>query len=246
MNNWFTAKVKYTNQLDNGKLKRVTEAYLIAGMTFTDVEARIYEELGQTIRGEFNVVGIARTEVHDIFAYDDSDVWYKCKIKHESADADSEKAKKVTQNFLVSAASVKEAYERIKESLSTLLVDFEIPSITASTIVEIFPYSEELDKEISRRPIKEKVSPISCEQVNESNVIGIMNESEIIEQNSHYIMAFDFDERNDEHFASWLVDRIKSKKIEPFLVLQSNKQMCYKEPEKVCEHNCKGQCKESC
>ena len=66
MNNWFTVKVKYTNQLDNGAFKRVSEPYLLAAMTFTDAEARIYEELGQVIRGEFNVVGIVRTEIHDI------------------------------------------------------------------------------------------------------------------------------------------------------------------------------------
>jgi len=155
MNNWFTVKVKYTKQLDNGALKRVSEPYLLAAMTFTDAEARIYEELGSIIRGEFNVMGITRTEIHDIFAYDDADVWYKCKVVYESADADSEKAKKVTQNFLVSAGSVKEAYDRIKESLSTLMVDFQIPSIIVSPIVEIFPYSEDLDREISRRPIEE-------------------------------------------------------------------------------------------
>jgi type III secretion system FlhB-like substrate exporter len=155
MNYWFTVKVKYTKQLDNGALKRVSEPYLVAAMTFTDAEARIYEELGQVIRGEFNVVGITRTELHDIFIYDDADVWYKVKVKYETADADSEKAKKVTQNFLVTANSVKEAYERIKESLSTLLVDFEIPSIVVSPIVEIFPFAENLDKEIDRRPMNE-------------------------------------------------------------------------------------------
>ena len=155
MNNWFTVKVKYTKQLDNGALKRVSEPYLLAAMTFTDAEARIYEELGQIIRGEFNVVGISRTEIHDIFAYDDADVWYKCKVRYESMDADTEKARKVNQNFLVSAASVKEAYERIQESLSTLMVDFEIPSIIVSPIVEIFPFAENLDKELSRTPIEE-------------------------------------------------------------------------------------------
>lgn len=155
MNNWFTVKVKYTKQLDNGALKRVSEPYLLAAMTFTDAEARIYEELGTIIRGEFAVTGIARTEVHDIFAYDDADVWYKAKVKYENFDADSEKAKKVTQNFLVSAHSVKEAYERIQESLKGLMVDFEIPSIIVSPIVEIFPYQENLDREISRRPIEE-------------------------------------------------------------------------------------------
>lgn len=155
MNNWFTVKVKYTKQLEDGGLKRVSEPYLLAAMTFTDAEARIYEELGEIIRGEFNVVGISRTEIHDIFMYDDADVWYKCKIRYENVDGDSEKAKKVTQNFLVSASSVKEAFERIQESLSTLLVDFEIPSIIVSPIVEIFPYEENLDREIERRPIEE-------------------------------------------------------------------------------------------
>jgi hypothetical protein len=155
MNNWFTVKVKYTKQLDNGALKRVTEPYLLAAMTFTDAEARIYEELGSQIRGEFNVTGIARTELNDIFAYDDADTWYKCKVKYEDFDADTEKSKKVTQNFLVGANDVKEAYERMKESLSTLMVDFQIPSIIESPLVDIFPYTEELDREIERRPIEE-------------------------------------------------------------------------------------------
>jgi len=44
---------------------------------------------------------------------------------------------------LVSAANVKEAYERTVESLSTMMIDFVIASIVSSPIVEIFPYREE-------------------------------------------------------------------------------------------------------
>lgn len=113
MNNWFTVKVKYTKQLENGTFKRVSEPYLLSALTFTDAEARIYEELGAIIRGEFDVVSISRTELHDIFKYNDADEWWKCKVTYETADADSEKTKKVTQNFLVSAHTAKEAYERI-------------------------------------------------------------------------------------------------------------------------------------
>lgn len=163
MNNWFTVKVKYTKQLENGAFKRVSEPYLLAAMTFTDAEARIYEELGSVIRGEFVVTNIARTDFHDIFHYEDSDLWFKCKITYESQDADAEgeKKKKVAQNFLISAHSVKEAYERLQESLSTLMVDFQIPSIIASPIIDIFPYNEELDKEISRRPLEENEPIVS-------------------------------------------------------------------------------------
>ena len=172
MNNWFTVKVKYTKQLEDGAFKRVTEPYLLAAMSFTDAEARIFEELGQTIRGEFNVVGISRTEIHDIFHYEDADVWYKVKVQYESTEGDESKTKKVTQNFLVSASSVKEAFDRIKESLSTLMVEFFIPTITQSPIVEIFPYKEELDKEISRRPLEDG------EVVESPNPRGVVYSSE--------------------------------------------------------------------
>lgn len=161
MNNWFTVKVKYTKQLENGAFKRVSEPYLLAAMTFTDAEARIYEELGSVIRGEFVVTNIARTDFHDIFHYEDSDIWFKCKISYEAQDGDDEKKKKVTQNFLITAHTVKEAYERLLESLSTLMADFQIPSILATPIVDIFPYNEELDKEISRRPMTEDDTPVS-------------------------------------------------------------------------------------
>lgn len=142
MNNWFTVKVRYTKQLDNGTFKRVTEPYLLAAMTFTDAEARIYEELGSIIKGGFEVVGITPTQLHDIFQFDDAEVFYKVKIKYQSESSGDEKSKKVSQNFLVSAHSVKDAHDRIRQELSTLMVDFEIPSVVVSPIIEIFPHVE--------------------------------------------------------------------------------------------------------
>jgi hypothetical protein len=141
MNNWFTVKVKYTKQLENGTFKRVSEPYMLAAMTFTDAEARIYEELGALIRGEFTVVGIARTDVHDIFAYDDSETWYKCKVTYDKIDDEGDKKKTISQNYLVTATNVKDAFTRVQESLSTLMIDFKITIVAESPIVEIFPYN---------------------------------------------------------------------------------------------------------
>lgn len=184
MNTWFTVKVKYTKQLDDGTFKRVSEPYLLAAMTFTDAEARIYEELGSIIRGEFTVTNIARTEYHDIFYYEDADLWYKCKVTYQSegdgleieSDLNPKKVKKVSQNFLVTATSVKEAFERIQESLSTLMVDYQIPSIMLTPIVDIFPFNEELDVELERKPAKEKTvtEVTSDEEVMETPGKGVV------------------------------------------------------------------------
>ncbi|OIQ36239.1 MAG: hypothetical protein BM555_03110 [Crocinitomix sp. MedPE-SWsnd] len=143
MNSWYTIKVKFTKEFQDGTLKRVTEPYLISSMSFTEAEARIYKEVGEYVRGEFLVTSIAKTDFADIFEYDDADNYYKAKVSYVSEDADSGKEKKVNNNYLVSAKDLKEAYERIEESLKGLMVTYEIPAISLTQIVEIFPYDPE-------------------------------------------------------------------------------------------------------
>lgn len=136
--NQFVVKVKYTKQLENGTFKRVSEPYLVNAYTFTDAEARIYEQLGQIIRGEFVVTNISRADFHDVFFYPDTDLWFKVKIKYMTADADSDKVKKVSQNFLISAGTVKEACERLQESLANTTLEFDITSSVVSPIIDVF------------------------------------------------------------------------------------------------------------
>lgn len=157
MDNWFTVKVKYTRQLEDGTFKRVMEPYLVAAMTHGDAETRIYEELGMSIRGEFAVKGIVPTDIHEIYHYEDADTWYKTKITYEAGSDDSEgaKAKKVTQLYLVSAHSVKEAYERVNECLKGMMMDYLIPSIQISPIVDIFPFLTE--EESSARELEKQI-----------------------------------------------------------------------------------------
>lgn len=139
MNTWFTVKVKYSKTLENGSFKRVTEPYLLAADSFTDAEARVYEEVIEYIKNEASVVGIARTEFHDIFHYEDSSHWFKVKIVFETTEMDSDKVKKVTQNFLISANNVNEAYERIRENLKTLMIEFSVTNVDLSPIIDVFP-----------------------------------------------------------------------------------------------------------
>jgi len=155
MQKWYTVKVKYTKQLDDGSLKRVTEPYLFSAINFTDAETRVHKEVGEFVRGEFDVTSIAAVDFADIFHYDDADVWYKCKASYVSEDADSGKEKKTTNNFLVTAHNAKEAYERMEESLKGMMVTYEFPIISETQLVDVFPAEENLDVELSRTPAEE-------------------------------------------------------------------------------------------
>jgi hypothetical protein len=178
MNSWFTIKVKYTKQLEDGRLKRVTEPYLVDAISFTDAEARIYEEVGTNVKGEFIITGISKTDYADIFYYEDADDWYKCKLTYVSVDADSGKEKKISNNFLVTAHNVKQAYERIKESLADMTVTFEVPSIMLSPIVEVMPYNPDLDVEVGRREMTEEEKEEHAEKFTEVNEPAVVDSTE--------------------------------------------------------------------
>lgn len=199
MSTWYTIKVKYTKQADDGTLKRVTEPYLVDAVSFTDAEARIYEEIGTSVKGEFLITGISKTDYADIFYYEDCDDWYKCKLTYVSMDADSGKEKKVSNNVLVTANNTKEAYDRIHESMKDTLTSFDIPSIAISPIVEIFPYNPDTDTEIDRRPATAEEletgvpNPVAGE---EDTNVDVEDHEEETEENE---VDSTFEDENEKH-----------------------------------------------
>ncbi|MDO9554558.1 DUF4494 domain-containing protein [Rhodonellum sp.] len=151
MRTWFQCSVKYAKENEQGMLKTVSEKYLVDAVSFTEAEARLYEVLGSVIRGDFQVTTVAKSNIVDVFYYEDTDVWYQCKIVYFVVDSNSGKEIKVTQFMLVTADNVRDAYDRIFESLSNMLVTFRVPEIKETAIMEIFPYEKE-DEELLPAP----------------------------------------------------------------------------------------------
>lgn len=143
---WFACKVKYQKEDEQGRVKNVTEVYLADALSFTEAEAKIYEEMGQRVMGEFQVTGIAKSKIVDVFEYPDADTFYQARVTYMVADADSGKEKKVTNLMLVGAHHVKEAYDRIHESLNNMLVTFLVPEVKESPVLEVFYHSAEEEK----------------------------------------------------------------------------------------------------
>lgn len=138
---WYKTKVKYNRTDENGLLKAVTEEYLVDADSFTETEARIYEKLEEFVIGDFDVTDISKTNYTDVFFYNDCQVWYKCKIQYYVADEASGKEKKITQHMLVEAQTAKEAYERIYESLSNMMVTITVPDVIETKIIEVYNFT---------------------------------------------------------------------------------------------------------
>ena len=153
---WYSCKVKYGKQNDEGIMKQVTEPFLVDAMSYTEAESRIYAAMERNISGEFSVHSITKTNISEVINYDDSDYWYKSKVTYSTVDGDSDKEVKINTYFLVSAENVKQAFERVEDNLSSMLVPFEIPSIALTNIIEVYPYAEEEDNQ----EIPENLTPL--------------------------------------------------------------------------------------
>ncbi len=134
MQTWFTCKIKYQKIDDHGKMSRASEAYLVDAINFTEAEKRIFEIMEKYVNGDIEVVGISRNNYSEIFNYDDGQYWYKAKVGWSLFDENSSKETKVSNQMLVSANSIREAYDRISENMSTMLVPVEISAISISPI----------------------------------------------------------------------------------------------------------------
>ncbi|MBN3582902.1 DUF4494 domain-containing protein [Algoriphagus aestuarii] len=164
MRTWFLCKVKYAKENEEGLLKNISEQYLVDAVSFTEAEAIIYDRLGSQIRGDFQITGLSKSNIVDVFYFEDADIWYKCKISYLVSDGESGKEKKVTQYMIVTASDIKEAFDRIQESLNNMLVSFRVPDIVESPIVEVFPYEKD---EVAEQLPEGNFRPLSEVQINE-------------------------------------------------------------------------------
>lgn len=166
MQTWFSTKVKYQKIDEHGKQVRANETYLVEAINFTEAETRIFEMMEQYGNGDIMVAGISKTNFSEIVNYEDGQYWYKAKVTWEDFDENSGKLSKVTNYFLVAANSVKECFERVEDNLQSMAVPFDIPAISLSPILDVFPLFNEEEEQIP-----ENLKPVSdFEQEHEAHV----------------------------------------------------------------------------
>lgn len=136
---WFSCKIKYFKPNSEGLSKSVTENYLIDAMSYTEAESRIMMEMEGI--SEFTIQSISKTNINDVvLPGKDGEVWFKAKVTYAVQDEDSEKEKKVTSYILISASSVKDAYERLEDWLRGMTIPYQIPKVEETNFMDVYPH----------------------------------------------------------------------------------------------------------
>jgi hypothetical protein len=139
--------------MEDGKQKRVTEAYLVDALSFTEAEARIIEEVAPFISGEFTVKDIKRAKISELFFNENGDRFYKIKVYFITLDEKSGAEKKTAAQMLAQASNLKDAIAVLEKGMKGTLVDYEIASVTETQLMDVFPYEageDNKDKENSK------------------------------------------------------------------------------------------------
>lgn len=143
MQTWFEVKVKYVKVDQDGRERKVSESYLVDAVSFTDAETRIIQQMQQIIRGEFQVDNIKKSNIIEIFPAESGEFWYKARIAIVTIDEKAGKEKKMNNYFLVAADDFKEAFRRLEEGLSYILVPYQTTAMSLSNIADVFPYFQD-------------------------------------------------------------------------------------------------------
>lgn len=140
--NYFEASIKYIKVNKDGREKKVSEKYLIDAMSYTETEARIIKEAETFVRGEFCITSIKKSNIKEVIEseVENDDKYYLAKVAIIDADEVSGKEKSTTDYYLVKAANLDRALDRLNESLKIFVVPVENISVADSKIVEVFPY----------------------------------------------------------------------------------------------------------
>ncbi|MBP5318991.1 MAG: DUF4494 domain-containing protein [Paludibacteraceae bacterium] len=140
MQYWHECRIKYETQDEQGKLKRVSEAYLVDAMTYTEVEARILKEQGNNMSGEYVISNIKRIRLAEVLPdpVNEDDPWFTLRYSMISVDEVSGKEKKKNYSSVIQADSCEKAIKRFDEYMNGSVSDYDILAVSRSVIVSCY------------------------------------------------------------------------------------------------------------
>ncbi len=144
--NWFECKIRYEKMMDDGLQKKVTEAYVVDALSFSEAEEKIIEEMSSYISGEFNVTDIKKASYGEIFFsdLDSADKWYKAKLQFITLDEKSGKEKRSTVNYLVQGGSFNDAVKNLDDVMGGTMIDYVITAINETTLMDVFEHNPQI------------------------------------------------------------------------------------------------------
>jgi hypothetical protein len=137
----YLAGVRYTRQLEDGNLKRVTEMFIVPAISFTDVETKLFEDMETRTKGEFSVASIKKTNYQYVLTNEkDSGTFYHAVVSYKVEDEESKK--KIKIDFLIETSNIDNVYEIVNDVLKDSISEFKLTKVVESPVMHVLEEKE--------------------------------------------------------------------------------------------------------
>lgn len=144
MAQWFECKIRYDKTMEDGKIKKVTETYMVDALTFTEAERRFLEEVSPYLSGDYEVSDIKKAKVAELMESNDGndDRWYKAKVAFITLDEKTAVEKRTNQIMLIQARDLKAAVGNLEKGMAGTMGDWDLVSMAETAILDVFHYEK--------------------------------------------------------------------------------------------------------
>jgi hypothetical protein len=137
----FEVSIRYSQSMENGLTKKVTETYLVDAQTFTEAEIRTTTETSYLTTGEMEVSAIKRSNITMVLppalASDGQTLkWFRAKLNFIALDEKTAKEKKQAVYYAVYATDIDKAHRLIDKYMGDSVINYEFAAINDTKIVE--------------------------------------------------------------------------------------------------------------
>ena len=133
---WFNCKVSYEKLVvESGKMRKVSEAYLVNAEDFTEVETLMAKFLKG--RGPYVVGSVSKIRLYELFLDNKSERYYKCKVGFITLNEKAGVEKKKYEQFFVQADDIDLALKSLHKGMKDTLADYEVASVVETDCIDI-------------------------------------------------------------------------------------------------------------
>lgn len=134
---FFETKIRYDKIQENGKLKKISEAYLVEAVSFADAEANLINKIQPEISVDYTISTIRKTKISEVFINESDERYYLIKCAFISLNEKSGKEKRSISQILIGAISPDEAMSKFEEKMRDTISDYEVLSIFDTPYLDV-------------------------------------------------------------------------------------------------------------
>lgn len=135
---WFEVKISFMKTMEDGKVKKVSEVYVVDACSFAEAEAKIIDEQ-QAFHDDINVDAEKKASYKDIIVTSTDDApWYKVTLDIITISEKSCREVHDKYQVVLNADNIDNIPNIIKIYMSNSTLDYNIVKIEDTNIVEVY------------------------------------------------------------------------------------------------------------